>query len=188
MPPIEPPTTANSESMPEPVDQHRLRAHHVRNGDDGEVEAPDLAGGGIDRRRPGRTHAAADHVGADDEVVLGIDGAAGADQRLPPAGLAGDRMDVGDMLVAGQRMTDQHGVGAIGVELAIGLVGDLERGEIDAAIEPQRLLSAEMRNQRAWMIHLVRSLIGADRRTRYRLDATHLGHRPRLRLAARPRR
>ena len=30
---------------------------------------------------------------------------------LPPAGLAGERMRLGDVLVAGQRMADQHGVG-----------------------------------------------------------------------------
>jgi len=32
-----------------------------------------------------------------------------------------------DMLVAGQRMADQNGVGTVGIELTIGLVGDLER-------------------------------------------------------------
>ena len=158
----------------EPVDQHRLRAHHVGDGDDGEIQAPHLAGRGIDRGRPGRAHAAADHVGADDEVVLRIKRSAGTDQRLPPAGLAGDGMHVGDVLVAGQRMADQHRVGAIGVELAIGLVGDLERGEIDAAIEPQRLLGAELRDLRTRMIHLMRPVVGTDRGTRNGLDANHL--------------
>ena len=52
-------------------------------------------------------------------------------------------MDIGDVLIAGQRMADQDGVGALGIELAIGLIGDLERREIDAAIEPQRLVGAE---------------------------------------------
>ena len=48
----------------------------------------------------------------------------------------------------------------VGVELAIGLVGDLERREIDAAIELQRLVGAELRELRARMIHLVRALVG----------------------------
>ena len=46
----------------EPVDQHGLRAHHVGNGDDGEIQTPHLAGGRIGRGRAGRAHAAADHV------------------------------------------------------------------------------------------------------------------------------
>ena len=138
----------------EPIDQHRLRAHHVGNGDDRKIQSPHLAGRGIGRGRPGRAHAAADHVGADDEVAAGVERPAGADHGLPPAGLAGHRMHVVDMLVAGQRMADQDRVGAIGVEFAIGLVGDLERREIDAAIELQRLIDAELRHQRVRMIRL----------------------------------
>ena len=86
-----------------------------------------LAGRRIGRGRPGRAHAAAEHIRADDEIAVGVDRLAGADHGLPPAGLAGDRMDVGDMLVAGQRVADQHRVGRVGVERAVGLVGDLER-------------------------------------------------------------
>ena len=52
-------------------------------------------------------------------------------------------MRVGDVLVAGQRMADQDRVRPVGVERAIGLVGDRERPEIDAAIEPQRRLDEE---------------------------------------------
>ena len=111
----------------EMVEQHRLRAHHVADGDDGKFEAPGLAGPGIGRGRAGRAHAAAEHVRADDEIAVGVDRLAGADHGLPPAGLAGDRMHVGDMLVAGERVADQDGVAALGVERAVGLVGDLER-------------------------------------------------------------
>ena len=111
----------------EMVEQHRLRAHHVADGDDREIEAPGLAGRRIGRGRPGGAHAGADHVRADDEIALGVDRPAGADHGLPPARLAGDRMDVGDVLVAGQRVADQHRVAALGIERAVGLVGDLER-------------------------------------------------------------
>ena len=62
---------------------------------------------------------------------------------LPVTGL-----DVGDVLVAGQRVADQHRVGALGVERAVGLVGDLERRELDAGVELQRLVGAEARHQR----------------------------------------
>ena len=43
------------------------------------------------------------------------------------------------MLITGEGMADQHRVAALRVERAIGLIGDL-KGEIDAGIEPQRLL------------------------------------------------
>src|SRR5581483_2575085 len=49
---------------------------------------------------------------------------------------------------AGQRVTDHHGVGAVGIERPVGLVGDLERRELDAGIELQRLPGAEARNKR----------------------------------------
>ena len=144
-----------------------------------------LPGGRVGRGRPGRAHAAADHIRADDEILLGIERAAGADHGFPPARLAGHRMHIGDMLIAGQRMADQNGVGAIGVEFAIGLVGDLERLKIDAAIERQRLIRAEQRQQRTRMVRLVRPLVGMDRRTWYRLHACHLDTDP-LRRFQRP--
>ena len=170
----------------EPIDQHGLRAHHVGDGDDGKIQPPHLAGRGIGRGRPGRAHAAADHVGADDEVAVGVERPARADHGLPPAGLAGDRMHIGDMLIAGQRMADQDGVGAIGVEFAIGLIGDLERREIDAAIEPQRLIGAEQRDLRGRMIGLMGAILGMNRRARYRLHVHHLGT-DLLRRLSRPR-
>ncbi len=89
-------------------------------------------------------------------------------------GLPVDGMHIGDVLIAGQRMADQDCVGAIGIELAIGLIRNLERREIDAAIEPQRLIGAEMRDRRTRMIHLMRPVVGTDRGTRNRLDANHL--------------
>jgi len=43
-------------------------------------------------------------------------------------------------MVAGQRVADQHRIAAVGVERAIGLVGDLKRRKLDAGIELQRPL------------------------------------------------
>ena len=71
------------------------------------------------------------------------------------------------MLIAGQRMADQNGVGALGIQFAVGLIGDLERREIDAAIEPQRLVGAKLRDLGARMIRLLRALLGVDRGTWY---------------------
>ena len=48
-------------------------------------------------------------------------------------------MRIGRVLVAGQRVADQDGVGPIRVEPAVGLIGDRERAEIDPAIQPQGL-------------------------------------------------
>jgi len=69
-------------------------------------------------------------------------------------------MIVGDMLIAGQRVTDQDRVGAIGVEFAVGLIGDLKRRKVDAAVEPQRLVRAERSQQRGRMIRLMRAFAG----------------------------
>src|SRR6185437_1580889 len=147
-------------------------AHHVGNGDDREIKPPRLAGRWIGRGRPGRPHAGADHIGADDEVLIGIKRTAGTDHGLPPAGLAGDGMLVEDMLVAGQRMADENGIAARRIERAVSLIGDLERREIDAAIEPERRLGAKLRDLRCRVIGLMRALFG-DRWTGYRLYAHH---------------
>jgi len=44
---------------------------------------------------------AAEHIGADHVVAVGVDRLAGSDHGVPPAGLAGDGMAVEDVLVAG---------------------------------------------------------------------------------------
>ena len=79
------------------------------------------------------------------------------------------------MLIAGQRMADQDGVGAIRIQFAIGLIADLERRQVDAAIELQRLLDAELRHQRRRMIGLMGAILGVDRRAGYRMHICHLG-------------
>jgi hypothetical protein len=81
-------------------------------------------------------------------------------------------MFICDMLVAGQRMADQDGVGFAGIELAISLVSDLKRREIDAAIKPQRLIAGEHRDLRGRMVCLLSSILGVSR-ARYRLRVYH---------------
>ena len=154
------------------VEQHRLRAHHVANSNDGKFEAPRLAGRRIGRGRPGGTHAAAQHVRADHEIAFGVDRLAGADQRFPPAGFAGHRMQVGDVLVAGQGVADQHGIGAGIVEFAVSLVGDLEWRNRHAGIELQRLISAKPRKLRS-----VRGVSLAHARVRLQRGLSSFAHR-----------
>ena len=150
------------------VEQHRLGAHHVAHGDHRQVEAVDAVGRRVGRGRAGGAHAAADDVGADDEIAVGVDGAAGTDHQAPPAGLAGHRVDAGDVLVAGQCVADEDGVGALAVELAIGLVGDLQVGEVAAGIERERLVVAEAGDKARRVVGLVAGVgrPGAHRRRR----------------------
>jgi hypothetical protein len=128
MPPIEPPM----------IEQHGLRAHHVADSDDGKFQAPRFAGCGIGRGRAGGAHAGADHVRTDHEVAVGVDRLAGPNHGFPPAGFFGHRMQVGHVLVAGERVAHQHRIGAIGIQGAIGLVSDLQRAELNAGIEFER--------------------------------------------------
>jgi hypothetical protein len=58
----------------------------------------------------------------------------------------------------------------------------LERRQIDAAIELQRLVLAEARQQRTRMIRLMGALVGMDRRTWDRLNVYHLATDPFRRL------
>ena len=159
----------------EMIEQPRLRAHHVAHGDDGKVEPIGASRGRIVRARPGRAHAAADHVGAEHEIAIGVDRLARADHGLPPARLAGDGMDIGDMLVAGQRVADQHDVGLRRIEHAVGLVGDRERRELGAAIELERLVRRKMHDLalRVGDLRQPQGMIGEGLRRR---RLAHLSH------------
>ena len=75
------------------------------------------------------------------------------------------------MLVAGQGMADQDGVAARGIELAIGLVGDLERAERHAGIELERLVRPELGEQRLRVVRLPHPI-----RQRPATDGFQLGH------------
>ena len=83
-------------------------------------------------------------------------------------------MHIGDMLIAGQGVADQDGIRAFRVEFAIGLVGDLEWSQIDAAIKRQRLIRAEQGEFGTRMVRLLRPLVGVDRGTSDRLYFHHL--------------
>ena len=123
----------------EMIEQPRLRAHHVGHGDDRKIRTIGALGRRVDRARTGRAHAAADDIGAQHEIAVGIDRLAGADHGLPPAGLAGDGVQIRDVLIACQGMAHHHEIRLLGIERAVGLIGDAERCERGPAIERQRL-------------------------------------------------
>ena len=120
------------------IDQQRLRPHHVGDRDDRKVEPVRLASFRVDGGGAGRAHAAAKDVRTNDEKSIGVERAAGTNHCLPPPRPAGDRMQVADMLVAGQGVADEKGIGFRRVERAVGLIGDRERRQHRAGIHPQR--------------------------------------------------
>ena len=128
----------------EVIEQHRLGTDHVGDGDDGKPEAPRLARLRAGFARSGRTHAAAEDVDAEHVVAIGVEDAAGADEIVPPAAPAGDRMRPGGVLVAGQRVTDDDGVRFRRVQPAVRLIGDGKVAERDAAVELQRPIAPEL--------------------------------------------
>ena len=94
--------------------------------------------------RAGAAHAAAENVGADDEEAICIDRQSGTDHRIPPSWLAGDRMLLSHILVQGERMADQHRIGPIGVQCAIGAIGDGMAPQVRAAFQLDPIVESDV--------------------------------------------
>ena len=90
-----------------------------------------------------------------------------ADHRGPPALRAGDGVAIGDMLVGRERVADEHGVRLFRIELAIGLVGDLEGCEVHPAVEPQGIVRAEMSDEARRIVDLAEAKGPDDRSGRH---------------------
>ncbi len=86
MPPIEPPTTLCQVVMPEVIGEPSLCSNHVTDRDHREPRPVGPAVDRMRRGRPGRPLATAEHVGAHDEEAVGVDGASGTNDAVPPAG------------------------------------------------------------------------------------------------------
>ena len=124
----------------EVVEQQHLRVHHVLDGDHREVGAVGLAGGGVLRGRPGAPAAAADDVGADDEVLVGVEPLAGTDHHVPPArALVARAVQPCHVGVPGERVGDEDGVVLALAQRAVGLVGQRERRQRAAPFEGELL-------------------------------------------------
>ena len=131
----------------EMIDQERLRPHHVGDRHDRKIEAVGLACLRIDRRGARRAHASAKDIRANHEKPVRIERQARAHHGLPPAWSAGDRVRIGDVLVAGQSVAKENSVGFRRVESAIGLVGDGQRRQRGPRIHPQRGIGAQAQRQ-----------------------------------------
>jgi len=108
-------------------DQHALQPHHIADRDHRKRHGVRAAGRRIDAARTRRPLAPAQHIRAHHEVTVGIERLAGPDHVVPPARLAAFMADAGGVRVAGKSVRDQDGVRAIGVELAVRLIGDFDR-------------------------------------------------------------
>src|SRR5690606_5242239 len=118
---------------PEPVDEAHPGLHHAAKRAHRNTEAVGLACDEIARSGAGRAHATAENVRANDEEPVRVDRLAGTDHCLPPAGLTGDGMSIGHMLVARQRMANEYRIRLVSIELAVSLIGLRERSQRLAA-------------------------------------------------------
>ena len=91
---------------------------------------------------------AAEIIQADDEKFIGVYRFARADHGVPPAHILGViRVIARHMMIAGQRMTSQHRVGLVGIQLAIRFIHQLIARQHRAAFAGER--GVEMRALRA---------------------------------------
>ena len=102
----------------EMVDEAALPGDHVRDRHGGKVGAVRAAAARVDAVRPGGAAAAAEHVGADDEPVAGVDRPARPDHQIPPARRVRGVVAC-DVRVATDRVADQYRTVAPRVHLAV---------------------------------------------------------------------
>ena len=125
------------------VEQRLLRPHDVADGVAREIGAVGLAGLRVDRRRVGRAVGRAQHVGRHHEQPVRIDGLARPDQLVPAADIAGlvafactgCAVSARGVMTAGVAVRVEHGVAAIRRQRPVGLIGERQLGEHDAALE-----------------------------------------------------
>ena len=96
------------------INQFFLQAHHVADCDHWKAHRVGFAGGGILTDWPGSAATAAENVGTDHEVAIGIKSQAGTNHAGPPAGLP-IGTDAGSMSITGKSVQNENGVGSVGV-------------------------------------------------------------------------
>lgn len=118
------------------LDQPFLQTDHVVDSDNGKIRAPGLVWPLAMRgARAGCSHAAAQHIGADNKIFVGIYRRTGANQIIPPTGAAGFRVWRGNILVACQSVADQQRIALVGIERAVCLVRNCYVLECTATIQ-----------------------------------------------------
>ena len=122
----------------EQINEALLHVDHVLHGHEREVAAVRLAGFRIDRDGPGRATAAAENVRANHEEALGIEGLTRADHTFPPAEIVVGVVTC-RVRVSCDRMADEDRVVPLGVQGAVGFVGNLDAREYLAVTKLQRL-------------------------------------------------
>ena len=120
----------------EPVHEALLNLDDIGHGDCGKISPVAMAAFRVDAVGPGGPATTAKDVRADHEVALGIDGLAGPDHGIPPAGGIGGVVsrDVG---IAAERVADEDGVVAGAVELSVGFVDDGNFRQVAAELEAE---------------------------------------------------
>jgi hypothetical protein len=112
------------------IDEPALRPDHVADGDNRKFQSVTAAGLRVDGKRSRGSFASADDVGTDHEKTIGIDGFARTDHEIPPPrSLVFSCMKSRYVRVSRKRVGDQHGVGAIPVQLAVGLIRQRHRAQ-----------------------------------------------------------
>ena len=132
----------------EPLDaevreQPAVHLDQVGHGEEREAEPVRPARRRVERGRAGGAAAAAEQVGRDDVPAVRVERLAGADQVVPPAGAVGIAVMAGCMRVARERVAHEDRVRGVGAELAVGLVGDLDRCQLRARVEHERVVARE---------------------------------------------
>ena len=84
----------------------------------------ELAIGRIERSGARRAHASTQHVGANYEEAICVDWLPRTNHRLPPARFTGYWVNIGYVLIAGERVTHKNSVRPLRIEHAIRLVSD----------------------------------------------------------------
>ena len=94
---------------------------------------------GMGRRRPGGALTTAEHIGAHDEVLVGVERAPGTDEAIPPSrsGVTVTRR-TGSMAVAGQGVADEDRIAGVVRQRAPRLVGQRDVAQRTATFEHER--------------------------------------------------
>ena len=121
------------------VQQACLGVHPVLHRHHWEVGAVGPAGCRIGVHGAGGAKAGAQVVDANDKEAFGIQRLAGANHVVPPAfGVGLAHIDTGHVVRGIECMANQHGVGLVGIQAAVGLVAEMVVRQGSAALQRQR--------------------------------------------------